>query len=225
MRLAMGPLYALRPRNAWHRLERPRPQSASSLAPVAALGSPPGREDVKRPRPSARRPAQLNQRLDVADVRLRPTGGTGEVPINVGDGITTFRPIAVFSKVARKTSSASTLPVFSPTWLTRGSRQAGSSSAAPTAKDRDAIPMRQFQRAAGTPKRAGPGRVHPGTKTGALEPFRGPEQCLQKQPISRQKESKAPSTPRRHSHPPRRVFRARVRLLRGPTFSRALPGA
>jgi hypothetical protein len=98
----MGPLYALRPRNAWHRLEKPRPQSGSSLAPVAALGSPPGREDVKRPRPSARRPAQLNQRLDVANVRLRPTGGTGEVPIDVGDGITTFRPIAVFSKGARK---------------------------------------------------------------------------------------------------------------------------
>ena len=44
----------------------------------------------------------LNQRLDVADVRLRPTGGTGEVPIDVGDGITAFRPIAVSSKGARK---------------------------------------------------------------------------------------------------------------------------
>jgi hypothetical protein len=98
----MGPLYALRPRNAWHRLEKPRPQSASSFAPVADPGSPPGREDGKRPRRSARRPAQLNQRLDVADVRLRPTGGTGEVPIGVGDRITTFRPIAVFSKGARK---------------------------------------------------------------------------------------------------------------------------
>jgi hypothetical protein len=51
---------------------------------------------------SARRPAQLNQRLDVGDVRGRPTGWAGEIPIDVGEGITAFSPIAVFSKGARK---------------------------------------------------------------------------------------------------------------------------
>jgi hypothetical protein len=53
-------------------------------------------------RRSARRPAQLNPRLDVVDVPLRLTGGAGEVSIDVGDGITAFRPIAVFSKGASK---------------------------------------------------------------------------------------------------------------------------
>jgi hypothetical protein len=43
---------------------------------------------------------QLNQRLDVVDVRLRLTGRAGEVPVDVGDRITTLRPIAVFSKGA-----------------------------------------------------------------------------------------------------------------------------
>ena len=52
------------------------------------------------PRRSSRRTAQLNQRLDVVDVRLRLTGRTGEVPVDVGDRITTLRPIAVFSKGA-----------------------------------------------------------------------------------------------------------------------------
>jgi hypothetical protein len=33
---------------------------------------------------------------------LRSTGGAGEVSVDVRDGITAFRPIAVFSKGARK---------------------------------------------------------------------------------------------------------------------------
>jgi hypothetical protein len=33
---------------------------------------------------------------------LRSTDGAGETPIDVGDGITAFSPIAVFSKGARK---------------------------------------------------------------------------------------------------------------------------
>jgi hypothetical protein len=48
------------------------------------------------------RRAQLNHRLDVADVCLRLTGRAREAPIDVGDRITTFCPIAVFSQGARE---------------------------------------------------------------------------------------------------------------------------
>jgi hypothetical protein len=54
------------------------------------------------PRRSSRRTAQLNHRLDVADVCLRLTGRACEAAIDVGDRITTFCPITVFSQGARE---------------------------------------------------------------------------------------------------------------------------
>jgi len=87
--------------SAHQRLDLATPARAEAYNHVSP-GAAEATGDSPQERPRRTEFDLLNQRLDVADVRLRPTGGTGEVPIDVGDGITAFRPIAVSSKGARK---------------------------------------------------------------------------------------------------------------------------
>src|SRR4029453_14151926 len=83
------------------------PRARSRVDPRCArrMALSPGRPFAggwERPQAAGRPPAQLNQRIDVGDVRRRLTGGAGEVSVDVRDGITAFSPIPVFSKGVRK---------------------------------------------------------------------------------------------------------------------------